>query len=116
MRTTQLGPGWELAEELAALYAQARGRSAGTADPVAVERALAALVTLAHKDRTALRDALRPVLTRYKITPEPRDWTKAERLLSKVTGYSVLPWMFSDLPHAGNHKPAEFAELKARDC
>ncbi len=68
-----LGSFEELAEELAALLmaseAQLWGRGGLPLDPVAVERALAAVVAFAHADREALGEALRPVLPRHEITP-----------------------------------------------
>jgi Family of unknown function (DUF6493) len=59
-----IGTPAELAEELAALL-----EGDPTVDPIALERLLAALVSFAHRDRVALRSALDPVLTRYRIQP-----------------------------------------------
>jgi Family of unknown function (DUF6493) len=66
-----IGSAAELAEELAALLEGARADQEidQTLDPVALERALAALVTLAHADRAALHAAIAPVLLRYNICP-----------------------------------------------
>ncbi len=61
----------ELAEELAALLHAAMVDRVidETLDPVALERALAALVAFAHADRAAVHDAIAPVLLRYNICP-----------------------------------------------
>ncbi len=66
-----IGTPAELAEELAALFHAATVDRVidETLDPVALERALAALVTFAHADRAALHEAIAPVLLRYNICP-----------------------------------------------
>ncbi|GAB3964373.1 DUF6493 family protein [Actinoallomurus acanthiterrae] len=94
-----IGSPGELAEELATLYTGLYD----AVDPVALERVLAALVAFAWADRTALRDALDPVMTRYRISPgfaaPPRDyWFPDEaRELSSAIGAAVTP----PAPHIG---------------
>ncbi|GAA4636950.1 DUF6493 family protein [Actinoallomurus vinaceus] len=88
-----IGSPGELAEEFSVLWA---GRS-DVVDPTAVERVLAALVAFAWADRAALRDALDPVMKRYRISPglasPPERYrfpSEAGELLSAI-GAAVVP-------------------------
>ena len=75
----------ELAEELAAFL-----EGTPTVDPVALERLLAALVALAHRDRAALADGLGPVLARYRI----QSWLPNDQVppITFLNEYQQLSW------------------------
>ncbi|WP_433175030.1 DUF6493 family protein [Actinoallomurus sp. CA-150999] len=94
-----IGSPSELAEEFAALWAGQEN----VVDPVALERVLAALVAFAWTDRAALRDALDPVMKRYRMSPglaSPPDghWYPDEsHELSSAIGAAVTP----PAPHIG---------------
>jgi Family of unknown function (DUF6493) len=103
----------ELASELAALYADCSNMRSDGVDPIAAERVLAAIVDFAHRDRADLGEVLRPVLTRYKITPGPRDWSQVARALAPpLPGrHRELPEGFADLTTTGTGSPMELTEL-----
>ncbi|HEX8858939.1 MAG TPA: DUF6493 family protein, partial [Actinomycetes bacterium] len=86
-----IGTPAELAEELTVLlHARQTDRETdGTLDPVALERVLAALVSLAHADRAALHQAAAPVLLRYNISP-PSDVPR------RASWEGWLAWLRSD--------------------
>lgn len=107
-----IGSPAELAGELAGLYADCTAKRSAGCDPVMAERVLAALVTFAYQDRAALREALRPVLTRHQITPGPRDWGKIGRLVASSSRRRLqeLPEGFADLTSTGSGS-VEAAEL-----
>lgn len=90
-----IGTPAELAAEIAALFATFPDRL----DPIALERALAGLVTISYTDRAGLAEALGPVLTRQRITPgfslpaAVRPWhlSNGFGLLSGIVGIAVHP-------------------------
>jgi hypothetical protein len=79
-----IGTPAELAEELAAFF-----EGPPTVDPVALERLLAALVALTHRDRAALADGLGPVLARYRI----QSWLPSDQVpITFLNEYQQLSW------------------------
>jgi Family of unknown function (DUF6493) len=79
-----IGTPAELAEELAAFF-----EGASTVDSVALERLLAALVALAHRDRAALADGLGPVLARNRI----QSWLPTDPVpIAFVNEFQQLGW------------------------